>query len=206
MTELQLSKSWGSAIFEFTCEKLDSVCRSKHTEHANGCCMNAGEVAFENITPKFVVRDDCKSTCSGMDFLSSMVGTTSFALVDMPPAVAIVKGSLAKRITSVDRASASNRLAKCSFTPLMKSVITSVICAGDEMLLRSAGKCSILPVLQSFAKRASMTWTRICSTGSSQFLSLPCHSGISPNLFKDYLENCVYVWRVWRVKTSVVFI
>lgn len=95
---------------------------------------------------------------------------------------------------------------KMLFTPLMKSVITSVICAGDEMLLRSAGKCSILPVLQSFAKRASMTWTRICSTGSSQFLSLPCHSGISPNLFKDYLENCVYVWRVWRVKTSVVFI
>lgn len=65
--------------------------------------------------------------------------------------------------------------AKFSFNLVMKSVITSVIFVGEETLLCKVGKCSILSVLKSVAKRSSLAWNAlICSTRSTTFLSLPC--------------------------------
>ena len=84
--------------------------------------------SLQNFTGPFVriscdiVRDDCKSTSSSMDFPSSMEGTTFYTLVDMSPAVVTVKGSLAKPITFVGRVNPSNRLTKFSCNLAMKSV------------------------------------------------------------------------------------
>ncbi len=172
---------------EFMCEKLDShvyvdpnilsMTIATFLMLGNWCTLTS----VQNIVGPLVqsscamVTDDCMSTSSSVNFPSSMEGTTCFALVDKSPSNATVNGSLTKTATSEGRTSPSNRPAKFIFSLAMKSVITSVICAGDEMNLRSAGKCSIRPVLKSVAKRSSLTGNaRICSTRSMTVLSLPC--------------------------------
>lgn len=114
----------------FTC-----VCWPKHTEHTDGYFLNVRELVLLDITPELHSSVYTKLLCHmcgwlhvhKLNFPSSMEGTTSFALVDKSSAVATVKGSLAKPITSVGRQSPSSRLAKFSFNLAMKSVITSVM-------------------------------------------------------------------------------
>lgn len=166
---LSVSEQRELLFIEFMCEKLDShvyvdpnilrMTTATFLTLGNWCVLTSVQ-NFEGPLVRrscAMAKDDCMSTSSSMNFPSSVEGTTSFALMDKSPSVETLNGSLVKLITSVGKASPSSRPEKFSFNLAMKSVITSVTCVGDEVHLRSFGKCSNQAVLKSVSKRFNLT-------------------------------------------------
>ena len=160
----QPGRSGGCFLLSSCVKSLIHMCMLVQTYWAcEGYFLKVGELVTVDITLKLHRSLCTKLLCHSWEWLQvhkfqyefppSMEGTTSSALVDKSLAVATVKGSLAKPITSVARANPSNPLTKFPFNLATKSDITSTMCAGNEMLLRCVGKCSILLVLKSDKKK-----------------------------------------------------
>lgn len=164
----------------FTC-----VCWSKHTEQVDSKFLNVRELVHIDITPEPCRSITVKLMSHGSGWLHIHKLEYEFPLINRGDhflysggQVLVCWGSegvFGKAHHICGQSSLLSGLVKFSFNRAMKPVIMSVIRKGDEMHLRSVGKCSILPVLKSVLKMSSLTWKEpICLTRSMTVLSLPC--------------------------------
>ena len=132
------------------------------TEHCDCYFVNVSQLVYVDISPKLCRPVSEKLLCHDRAWIS-------------------------KPIPTVGRASPSNRPAKFSINLAMKSVIKSMICAGDEMHLRCIGKCNA------------------GYTALKMWAALNLNTGCGSSVYLSFSSQIVWQWfKVWQISRTQI--